>query len=353
MSGARMRKTKNIYNTNKGMKAVAKKQESEQPKKSTINTLPLYILLLIALVAYVLGQEIQIVALFSGALAVILIVILLFLELSTSFKETGYRKNIIEIVTTVLFVIILWYAMRIVLNTSNPIDVVPSCSMLPALQRGDLVVLQGLGSNINSIKAPMVDVTSSAAVNLTKNLNKESLECVAYKTEGSRAYISQFVGQGYNIGLYSAYSGYIVPNSSQAGNLIKYACGVQQVKYDNGTILNEAYTSSISVLNKTISGDANNSVAVYETVPQDSFYKEGDSFIVHRIYAVLNASGNYYFLTKGDNNPGLDIQYSNAPPNFSQISGKVVADIPYLGYFKLLLSGTPTPPAGCNSTVLN
>lgn len=58
-------------------------------------------------------------------------------------------------------------------------------------------------------------------------------------------------------------------------------------------------------------------------------------------------------LTKGDNNPGLDIQYGNYPPNMSQVQGKVVGVIPYLGYLKLIISGNLVVPQGCNSTVIH
>jgi hypothetical protein len=113
------------------------------------------------------------------------------------------------------------------------------------------------------------------------------------------------------------------------------------------------YTSGISIGGQTIVGDRNNSVVVYSTVPQDLFYQEGDGYIVHRVYAILNVSGDYYVLTKGDNNPGLDVQYSNYPANLSYVQGKVVASIPYLGYLKLILSSHFTEPAGCNSTIQN
>jgi hypothetical protein len=92
-------------------------------------------------------------------------------------------------------------------------------------------------------------------------------------------------------------------------------------------------------------------VVVYATIPQDYFYQLGDGYIVHRAYAVINASGNYYVLTKGDNNPGLDLQYGNYPAKLNQIQGKVLYSIPYLGYLKLVLSNSFSEPSGCNSTL--
>jgi signal peptidase I len=317
-----------------------------------INTTPLYILLLVMLVIYVIGQSVSAIAVFSGAAIVMLIIALLLLEMRNGFKETGYARNIIELAGAIAFVIVFWFALRLLLNTPNPIDVVPSCSMLPALQRGDMIILQGLGSAPGSIRAPTVNVTPAQASSMMNG--SESLECVAYRFSGQSAYVSQYVAPGDSIGLYrsTASGGEIVPESKQGGNLVKYACGVQQVRFANGTVRNEAYTSSITVLNHTISGDINNSIIVYMTTPSDLFYREGDTFIVHRVYAVLDAGGSYYFLTKGDNNPGLDMQYSNLPPNATQVEGRMILSIPYLGYLKLILSGSTTQPAGCNSTVV-
>ena len=125
------------------------------------------------------------------------------------------------------------------------------------------------------------------------------------------------------------------------------------MQLQNGSIAQEASVTSITIGNTTITGDKNNSIVVYQTIPQDSFYKLGDSYIVHRVYAILNVSGTYYTLTKGDNNPGLDIQYLNAPANISQVGGKVIGSVPYLGYVKLILSNNFVEPTGCNYTTMN
>ncbi len=329
------------------------KEKAARKRSKQINTTPIYVLLLLMLAIYVGGQSIRIIAYLAGIIAVILIAALLILEIKNSFNETGYAKNMIELAAAILLVVVFWFALRFLLNTTNPIDVVPSCSMLPALQRGDLILIQGIGTSISSIKAPTVQITKSQAASLTNG--SESLECVAYRYSGQGAYISQYFSAGDSVGLYrsSPYGGQIIPQSGQGNNTVKYACGIQQVRFENGTTRSEAYTSSISILNHTISGDLNNSVVVYMTTPSDLFYQEGDSFIVHRVYAILNASGTYYFLTKGDNNPGLDMQYSNIPANITQVQGKVLLNLPYLGYLKLLLSGSTVPPAGCNSTVVS
>ena len=109
------------------------------------------------------------------------------------------------------------------------------------------------------------------------------------------------------------------------------------------------------VVSRQLSGrrSKNDSVVVYQTVPQDQFYKYGDTYVVHRVYALVNVSGTYYVLTKGDNNPGLDIQYFNIPPNLTYVEGKVIGSVPFVGYLKLILSNNFVEPAGCNTTVQN
>ncbi len=324
--------------------------KAQTKESAQITTWPLYIILIISFLLYILYQQVQTLAILFGTLTFIIILIIIILEVIISSKEQGKLKNAIEIVVAIIIVIGIWLGLRFILNTPYPIDAVPSCSMLPALQRGDMIILQGVKPS--GIKANVVDVTGAEMQNMLNNIANESLECIAYKITGNTANISQQVRPGYSIGLFkeSNNGGSIVPNSSQAGNLVKYQCGIANVTYSNGTKIKEAYTKAIIIGNTIISGDLNNSIIVYKTEPQDLFYKEGDTYVVHRAYAIINASGNYYYLTKGDNNPGLDIQYQNYPASQKDIEGKVIAAIPYIGYLKLILSGTLSQPAGCNYT---
>ncbi len=304
--------------------------------------------LAIAFILYIIYQRVQILAILFGALTFIMIVVLIGLELVISSKEEGKLRNAIEIIAAIVIVVAIWFALRLILNTSYPIDAVPSCSMLPVLQRGDMIVLQGV--NPSNIKAPIVKVTGSEMQKMLNNINQESLECIAYQLNGNKINLSQEVFPGYSVGLASVNSGDLVSNSSQSGNLVKYICGIANVTYSNGAKVKEAYTKAIVIGNTTINGDLNNSIIVYKTLPQDLFYQEGDTYIVHRVYAIINASGTYYYLTKGDNNPGLDMQYQNYPASQNNTEGKVIGVIPYIGYLKLILSGELSQPAGCNYT---
>ena len=207
--------------------------------------------------------------------------------------------------------------------------------MLPNLQRGDMILLQGIGG-ATGIKAPVVDVSAAAYNSMINSMANEQLLCVAYSRSGGETNVSQILMPNYSVGLYqnTGSGGTIVPQGSQTG-LITYTCGVRRIKYTDGTIRNEVYTSAITVAGTTIIGDANNTRVVYQTVPEDAFYRLGDQYVVHRIYAVIDVNGSYYALTKGDNNAGLDIEYGNIPASLSQIEGKVIASVPYLGYLKL------------------
>lgn len=329
----------------------SKAAKSIGAKKNTITTWPLYIVLVAAFVLYIAYQGNQSLAIIFGVITFVVLVALIGLEVVNGSRESGKLRSILEIIAAIAIVLVLWFALKAILHTNYPIDAVPSCSMLPALQRGDMIVLQGVSAG--AIKAPQVQVTKSDVQNMISNMASESLECVAYQINGNRLNISQIVLPGYSVGLFRSEpngNGAIIPYANQTG-LIRYMCGAANVTFSNGTTMKEAYTKSITIGGTTINGDRNNSIIVYKTTPQDSFYQEGDSYIVHRVYAILNASGAYYYLTKGDNNPGLDIQYQNYPANQSYVEGKVIGTIPFLGYLKLILSGTLSQPAGCGSTL--
>jgi len=312
------------------------------------------VIVIILFVLYIALQRLRSAAIVIGILLFFMIIITIVVELLSGGKEEGYKKSIVEIVIALVIVVAFWYALKFILQTNDPIDVVPSCSMLPVLHRGDMIVLDGVKS-ISQIKAPVINVTNAQMAYVLNHENSESLECVAYYVSPTGTQVDQIIKPGYKVGLLeSTASGYyIVSNSSQAKNVVRYVCGSREIVYANGTTANEAYTEAIIVNNVTVKGDRGNSIIVYKTNPNDLFYKEGDSYIVHRVYAVLNDSGNYYFLTKGDNNPGLDMQYENYPTGMDNISGKVIAAVPYLGYIKLILSNDFVQPQGCNSTVVH
>ncbi|EQD60293.1 conserved hypothetical protein, membrane, partial [mine drainage metagenome] len=301
-----MAKKRNIRATRN--RANVERQEhasTPQVKKRGIITWPLYIIFLLLVALYVVTQGSTLSIIF-GTLTAFTIIVILVVEFSYSVKDEGLRRNLAEVIIAIVIVVLIWFALRFFLGTSDPIDVVPSCSMLPALQRGDLIVLQGF--NLSNVNAPIINVTHSEFSSMENNMSSENLVCMAYINENGIARIGEVVHNGWNVGLFKFVDGryYPVPSGYQNGNLVKYYCGEKSVKFSNGTVENVAYTTGISVLGHSIYGDMNNTIIVYKTLQSDYFYQLGDAYVVHRIYAVLNVSGDYYALTKGDNNPGLD-----------------------------------------------
>lgn len=322
-------------------------------KKKGINTLPLYVALLILFVLFIYYQGNGLIAVIVGIALFMVIVILIVLEVMNGIKEEGLKRNVIEIGVAILIVVVFWFSLKAVLHTNYPLDVVPSCSMLPQLKRGDLILLQGVNES-KGLKAPVISVSSAAYGRFLKNIQNESLSCVAYKYGNNKIEISQIVMPGDSVGLFDPLNGgRIVPSNFQQGDLVQYTCGSANLLFSNGTMEKEAYTAAVTINGTALYGDANNSVIVYETVPQDYFYQLGDGYVVHRVYAILNVSGKYFVLTKGDNNPGLDLQYGNYPVNSTYVEGKVLYSAPYLGYLKLALSNSFVEPAGCNSTIVS
>lgn len=315
-------------------------------------TTPLYILLAVLFVLYLYFQGVQFLALLFGLMLFIVFVILVVSEFAASVSEEGMWRSVAEIAVAIGLVFVLWVAASALLHTSSPLNVVPSCSMLPHLNRGDVILLQGV-TNINQVHAPVVSVSNASYARMLSGIGGEFLACVAYSNSTGRVVTSQILKQGYSVGLYNQVSGTIVPTFSQAGNLVQYTCGTGQVTFANGSVATEVYTTAISIGGTVIIGDRNNSIGVYQTAPSDLFYKLGDSYVVHRVYAVINASGSYYLLMKGDNNPGLDLQYGNYPVNMSRLQGTMLASVPYVGYVKLIFSNSFTEPAGCNATLSN
>ena len=314
---------------------------------------PVYLLLVVIFAFYIYFQHVQTLSTIFGAALFFVIAVLISLELIDSIREGDYVRNVVELVIAIGVILLFWFALKFALNTNYPLDVVPSCSMLPNLHRGDMILLQGTGGSAG-IKAPVIDVSAAAYNNMVNNMSSEQLLCVAYSKAGGMTNVSQTLMPNYSVGLYQNIAGrqVIVPQEDQTG-LITYTCGVRRLQFADGVIENEVYTSAITIAGTTIMGDANNTRVVYQTVPWDAFYRLGDRYVVHRVYAIIDADGNYYTITKGDNNAGLDLEYGNLPANMSQIEGKVIASIPYLGYLKLILSNQFSEPAGCDSYPIN
>ncbi|MEM0094678.1 MAG: hypothetical protein QXF41_01195 [Candidatus Micrarchaeaceae archaeon] len=322
----------------------------------------LYAILIISIAVYVLTEN-QVV----GLLIFILIIAILVAETRESISREGKKKTALEIALALGTVAAIWILLVFYLGTAAPIDAVASCSMLPVLHRGDIVVLHGIPNFtgfVESAHIPVVNLSSAEFSSLESGMANEFLAYYAYAKD-NKSNISYLLPIGaspnsYGIGLYNTkclsdysymgqrYNYYKCYVPSQGGNIIKYYYSIGNITI-GGRLMNVVYTSSISILNKTIYANYSMPIIVYRTTGQDSF--SGD--IIHRVFAAIRVGNAYYFLTKGDNNQALDIEFANYPPSNGSIIGRVIADVPAIGYLKLIISGQFAAPQGCNQTILH
>ncbi len=207
--------------------------------------------------------------------------------LPKSYTQGGVWQAVKELVIAAVWAVGFWLVLSFVLQTSSPVDVVTSCSMLPVLHRGDLLLLQGGGVNAQTFYFN----SSFPSINLLKKQCSEEVNGV--------------------------FSGFV-------------PC-----------------TYGLSIDNRTFFINSSDNVIVYAANP---FYY---GFIVHRVFLKLvnQSSGQAFYLTKGDNNPVLDQEAGVSVVNQSSVIGRVVFDVPYVGYLKLLLFMQFAEPEGCNTTI--
>ncbi|MEM3241145.1 MAG: hypothetical protein QXV17_10310 [Candidatus Micrarchaeaceae archaeon] len=341
-------------------KTAARQHGSSRKKRSLMPAL--YAILVISIAAYVLTENQA-----AGLLVFIIIIAILIAETRKSRSKERTKRTAIEMALALGTVVVIWILLILYLDTTAPIDAVASCSMLPILHRGDLVALHGISNFTEFVESehiPVVNVSSAEFSAFESSIDNEFISYYAY-AKGNKSDISYLLPVGastnsYGIGLYNtkclsnyshtgqAYNYYkcYVPN--QNGNMIKYNYSIGNITI-GGKLMNVVYTSSISILNKTIYANYSMPIIAYRTTGQDSF--SGD--IIHRVFAAIRTGNTYYFLTKGDNNQALDIEFANYPPSDGSIVGRVIADVPAIGYLKLIISGQFAAPQGCNQTILH
>lgn len=329
-------------------------------KQRQQNMWPFYIALVILIAAYALYNNIII-----GVAAFLMVIATLVVEFSSSVKQEGFKRSMVDIAIAVSAVAVFFVVMMVVLQTglNVPINVVASCSMLPNMHRGDLVILHGIGNMtrfLESKRIATVNVSEAQFSSMNSSMRDEFAAFLAYP-QSNMSDVNQYVdisASGYSVALYNTqclndniyhgapYDNYRCVVASQRRNLVQYNYTVGRISIA-GQQANVIETSSISINGTTVAPDYRNPIIVYRTTSLDTF--PGD--IIHRVYAAMNVNGSYYLLTKGDNNPTLDMQSGNYPIAESNVVGYVIADIPYLGYLKLILSGQLAAVPGCNQQI--
>lgn len=316
-----------------------------------------YYLLLLILFAFFLFTKSWLIGAFAG----ITMLFIVGWEFYYGSKTGGIKNELKETALAILLGLIVWFGSGFLLNTSTPINAIVSCSMLPAYERGDMVILQGAPANTiyAEYSGSKYDINSTASVQFGGQnylFNGSIYSYCSQKTQASCAnYYAdpQKYGQsGGQISLvcdagtesicksfYSSPEKFVEshgPISFEYGNCNKYYPKTQS------TVV-EACVSKTYFNGNEIPFDSNAQLIVYQPKKSDVYSLVGD--IVHRARVGINASDGTVYLTKGDNNPIYDFQFfsnaynaGNSPVETSQLKGKVIFRIPWLGNFKLFIT---------------
>lgn len=225
-------------------------------------------------------------------------------------EKRELKKLALEIGVTAAVAVAAWVALCLALQTSSPLNVVTSCSMLPALERGDFIILQGEGTKAQEVS---VDFPLSSAFTRPNNL---------------------FFFDGWQPRPFANYS---------LSHCVRIP--VSGVASENFSSEPQGCTSGININGVFFNARNNNDIIVYESnVP-------GAGLIIHRVLARIRAPDGVYYVTKGDNNLAADQQGGMILVPESAVKGRVVGRIPFIGYFKLLLFLQFDFPQGCDKTL--
>jgi hypothetical protein len=264
-------------------------------------------------------------------------------EVKEGVKKHGWKHEVLDTLAALAIAVLIWYGAGFLLNTESPVSGVVSCSMLPNLQRGDFVFVQGA-----EVKAYDIEMTRGQL---------ESLNQPAHITYGNNS---------------ATIDGSIFPycvsnrNSDMCNEFVenpdtfKEEKGAFTYRYErchlafkDGTEAYQPCVKSVEFEGTEYLTNFSNDVIIFQPPKEDFYSLIGD--IVHRTFFRINVDGEYYYLTRGDNNPFLDLQaydygtgMMNRPVPEEYLRGKVIGRLPFLGYFKLFISGFFTADPQCD-----
>ncbi|MFH0736995.1 MAG: hypothetical protein V1827_00365 [Candidatus Micrarchaeota archaeon] len=280
-----------------------------------------------------------------GLLVAIEIFYFVTLEVKEGAQKHGWKHEVVDTLIALGVAVAIWFGAQLILGTSTPISAVVSCSMLPNLQRGDFVIVQGAPAGAYGIEMSEAELDSiySSSSDISYGENRASLEgslfsyCVTdSKSDMCRAFVAS-------------------PESfleKKGPFTYRYErCGLA---YSNGSQAYMPCLKSVEFKGTQYLTNLSHDVIVYQPVSGDPYSAIGD--IVHRAFFRIDADGKTYYLTRGDNNPILDLQVfdyrravGNHPVPQENTRGKVIARIPFLGYFKLFISGFFSEDSQCRT----
>lgn len=265
------------------------------------------------------------------------------LEVKEGAQKHGWKHEALDTLIALIVAVAAWYGASFILNTSSPVSAVVSCSMLPNLQRGDFVIVQGAPVRAYDIDMSAAELASlSGPATLFYNGTNVSIDGSLF------AYCLS-----HNAGVCDALKRAPESVVEQKG-AFTYRYEQCPISFSTGASLYEPCVRTVTFHGRDYLTNLSNDVIVYQPPAGDVYSSVGD--IVHRVMFQISAGGKTYYLTRGDNNPILDIQVydygtgaSNHPIPQSNTRGRVVARVPLLGYFKLFISGFLQEDSQCKT----
>lgn len=268
------------------------------------------------------------------------------LEVWGGAKSRGWKEEAKDTLVSLGGILILWVALTFILNSPVPINAVVSCSMLPNVERGDLILVQGaepLGYEVDVSEEGLAALSSPGAVVYAGSAGSFTLNgsLWSYCAQKADTICSQF---------------------TSSPEMFREVRGPFTFNYGTcerrkgALILETPCVTSVDFSGKNYLANLSHDTIVYSPASGDLYSYTGD--IIHRVYFRVNSGGETYYLTKGDNNPVFDIQVydyalgmGNRPPSSEQFRGKILLRIPFLGYPKLFISGFFSETVNCDSTL--
>jgi signal peptidase I len=269
-----------------------------------------------------------------GAIVVIEIFVFVGMEIKTGAIKHGWKHEVLDTLIALIVAVCIWYGASFILNTETPISGVVSCSMLPNLQRGDFVLVHG---------API----TAYEIEMTKE-ELESLNDRAEVTYGNKS--ATIKGSIFSYCVFNRHTDMCQAFVNSPGEFVEekgvftYLYDRCPLTYSNDTQVSQPCVTSVIFKGQEYLTNFSNDIMIYNPPKTDYYSLIGD--IVHRTMFKINVDDKSYHITRGDNNPILDLQVynyqndlENRPVPEENVRGKVILRIPILGYFKLFLSG--------------
>jgi signal peptidase I len=271
--------------------------------------------------------------LFAG-LVVIEMLFIVGMEVRENTQKHGWKSEVVDTIVALLVALGIWFGAIFILDTSSPVSGVVSCSMLPNLHRGDFVVVQGGDPN-----AYHIEMSREKFRTFNHDYSTVSHDGRDYRVAGSLyAYCLSHQDE-----LCQRFSSSPQEYVEKKGPLT-YHYEMCTIDHKDGKESYAPCVARVAYNGKDYLTNFSHDIIVYEPSENDLYRYVGD--IVHRAFFVIDVEGETYYITRGDNNPVLDIQVfdygsmtGNYPVAEENYKGKVILKVPILGYFKLLISG--------------